>query len=145
MLTARCWLPTRRLPRWWECPPKISWAGRAASFCRLENAIGYDLCQDESYTPSSLQAPATCEGEALRGKRLIVSITYTPLMGEDGRLLNIVANVHDITRFREEEMKSTFTSIISHELKTPVALIKVMRRRWRGPTPVGTAKRRARD
>lgn len=92
----------------------------------LENVIGYDLCQDESYTPSSLQAPATCEGElALRGKRLIVSITYTPLMGEDGRLLNIVANVHDITRFREEEeMKSTFTSIISHELKTPVALIK---------------------
>ena len=33
--------------------------------------------------------------------------------------------MHDITRFREEEeMKSTFTSIISHELKTPVALIK---------------------
>jgi signal transduction histidine kinase len=36
-----------------------------------------------------------------------------------------VVNVHDITRFREEEeIKSTFTSIISHELKTPVALIK---------------------
>jgi signal transduction histidine kinase len=46
-------------------------------------------------------------------------------MGEDGRLLNIIANIHDITRLREEEeMKSTFTSIISHELKTPVALIK---------------------
>lgn len=92
----------------------------------LENVTGYDLCQDEGYTPESLQAPATCEGElALRGKRLAVSVTYTPLMGEDGRLLNVIANVHDITRFREEEeMKSTFTSIISHELKTPVALIK---------------------
>jgi PAS domain S-box-containing protein len=92
----------------------------------LENVTGYDLCQDEGYTPESLRAPATCEGElALRGKRLAVSVTYTPLMGEDGRLLNIIANVHDITRFREEEeMKSTFTSIISHELKTPVALIK---------------------
>jgi signal transduction histidine kinase len=39
--------------------------------------------------------------------------------------VNIIANVRDITRFREaEEMKSTFISVISHELKTPVALIK---------------------
>jgi signal transduction histidine kinase len=35
--------------------------------------------------------------------------------------------VRDITHFREaEEIKSTFISIISHELKTPVALIKGM-------------------
>jgi signal transduction histidine kinase len=33
--------------------------------------------------------------------------------------------VRDITKFREaEEVKSTFISIISHELRTPVALIK---------------------
>jgi signal transduction histidine kinase len=33
--------------------------------------------------------------------------------------------VRDITRFRQaDEMKSTFISVISHELKTPVALIK---------------------
>jgi signal transduction histidine kinase len=33
--------------------------------------------------------------------------------------------VRDITRFREaEELKSTFVSVVSHELKTPVALIK---------------------
>jgi len=33
--------------------------------------------------------------------------------------------VRDITKFREaEELKSTFISIISHELRTPVALIK---------------------
>ena len=36
-----------------------------------------------------------------------------------------IATVRDITRFREaEELKTTFISIISHELKTPVALIK---------------------
>ena len=59
------------------------------------------------------------------GGRISVGITYAPLWGPDGRLLNIIANVRDITRFREaEEMKSTFISIISHELKTPVALIK---------------------
>ena len=41
------------------------------------------------------------------------------------RLVNIIVDVHDITRFREaEELKSTFISVISHELKTPVSLIK---------------------
>jgi len=52
-------------------------------------------------------------------------ITYAPLFDREGRLVNIVGSVRDITRFREaEELKSTFISIISHELKTPVALIK---------------------
>lgn len=56
---------------------------------------------------------------------LPVGITYTPLLSAEGTLLNIIATVRDITRFRQaEEMKSTFISIISHELKTPVALIK---------------------
>ncbi len=42
-----------------------------------------------------------------------------------GGLVNIIVSVQDITRYREEEeMKGTFSSIISHELKTPVALIK---------------------
>src|SRR5439155_24265960 len=36
-----------------------------------------------------------------------------------------VANVRDITPAREaDELKSTLLSVISHELKTPVALIK---------------------
>ena len=92
----------------------------------LENVQGYDLCQDEGYTGQFPADVVHCEGELIRpGKRLVLTVTYTPLYGEDHRLLNIIVNVHDITRFREEEeMKSTFTSIISHELKTPVALIK---------------------
>jgi signal transduction histidine kinase len=54
-----------------------------------------------------------------------VGITYAPLWDSDGKLVSIIANVRDISRFREaEEMKSTFISVISHELKTPVALIK---------------------
>ena len=59
------------------------------------------------------------------GEAITVGITYSPLLNDQGELVNIIANVHDITRFREaEEMKSTFISIISHELKTPVSLIK---------------------
>jgi PAS domain S-box-containing protein len=61
--------------------------------------------------------------ERLDGLTLSVGITYALLPTENGA--NIIANVRDITRFRKaEEMKNTFISVISHELKTPVALIK---------------------
>lgn len=56
---------------------------------------------------------------------LPIGITYVPLLSAEGGLINIIATVRDITRYRQaEELKSTFMSVISHELKTPVALIK---------------------
>ena len=56
---------------------------------------------------------------------LPVGITYAPLKSKDGNLMNIIASVRDISHFRQaEEIKSTFISVVSHELKTPVALIK---------------------
>jgi signal transduction histidine kinase len=67
------------------------------------------------------------EGDFVRNDdiRVTLGITYSPLFDAEGQLVNIIANVRDITRFREtEEMKSTFISVISHELKTPVSLIK---------------------
>ena len=93
----------------------------------LEQVVGDDLCQPD--VREEVEHPETirCEGELVLpgGGHIIVSATYTPLYNEMDQLVNIIVNVHDITRFREEEeMKSTFTSIISHELKTPVALIK---------------------
>lgn len=77
--------------------------------------------------PLTPNATLYVEGDLERasGIPLPVGITYAPLVGSDGSLVNIVATVRDITRFREaEELKSTFISVISHELKTPVALIK---------------------
>ena len=77
--------------------------------------------------PLTPNATLYVEGDLERdsGLTLPVGITYAPLIGVDGKLVNIVATVRDITRFREaEELKSTFISVVSHELKTPVALIK---------------------
>ncbi|HSB65342.1 MAG TPA: ATP-binding protein [Anaerolineales bacterium] len=77
--------------------------------------------------PLTPNAALYVEGDLQRssGVALPVGITYAPLISEGGNLLNIIATVRDITRFREaEELKSTFISVISHELKTPVALIK---------------------
>lgn len=67
------------------------------------------------------------EGELLRrdGMRLSVGIRYAPLLNSDSRLTHLVANVRDITHFRQaQEMQNIFISTVSHELKTPVALIK---------------------
>lgn len=71
--------------------------------------------------------PLYVEGDLVRsdGTRVSVGITYAPLLDREGRVVNLIANVRDITRFREaDDLKNTFISIISHELKTPVALIK---------------------
>lgn len=77
--------------------------------------------------PLTAHATLYVEGDIERpsGVPLSVGITYAPLISADGNLLNIIATIRDITHFREaEELKSTFISVISHELKTPVALIK---------------------
>ncbi|MGH2592867.1 MAG: ATP-binding protein [Anaerolineae bacterium] len=74
-----------------------------------------------------VSGPLYVEGDLQRrdGSRVSVGITYAPLFDREGRVVNLIANVRDITRFREaDELKDTFISIISHELKTPVALIK---------------------
>ncbi len=86
---------------------------------------------DETVIPQLGWRPANdffLEGDMLRNSPLDpipVEITYAPLYSGDGELLNIIASVRDITRFREaEELKANFVSVISHELKTPIALIK---------------------
>jgi PAS domain S-box-containing protein len=76
---------------------------------------------------SAAEARVYAEGDVVRrgGPPLTVGVTATPLYGEEGNLVRVILNVVDITRFRQaEELKSTFVSVVSHELKTPVALIK---------------------
>ena len=93
----------------------------------LENPVGTNLCGPDLSTALEGAGPWQVEGELTRpgGTRVAVSVSYSPLFDEEQRLSYIIANVVDITRFREaEEMKSTFISVISHELKTPVSLIK---------------------
>ncbi len=67
------------------------------------------------------------EGDLRRrdGKHIPVGITYAALFSQENQLVNIIANVRDMTHLREaDDLKNTFISVISHELKTPVALIK---------------------
>ena len=94
----------------------------------LEEVTGQTLCDaDVREVVFPEGQPLAAEGTLTQpgGTRIAVSTTYSPLYDDEGRLTAVIANVVDITRFREaEELKSTFVSVVSHELKTPVALIK---------------------
>jgi PAS domain S-box-containing protein len=77
--------------------------------------------------PLSEHATLYVEGTLLHknGSQIPAGISYAPVFSPDRTLQNTVVSVRDLTRYREaEELKSTFISIISHELKTPVALVK---------------------
>ena len=77
--------------------------------------------------PLTPTATLYVEGDLLRadGSVVAVGVTYAPLLNQAGQLLNVIASVRDVSRFRQaEDLQSTFISVISHELKTPVALIK---------------------
>ena len=111
------------------CQLKISWVRSHEEIVQwAEQKDGQTLEQAETGGwPLTPNAALYVEGDLARteGLPLPVGITYAPLLSPEGSLVNIIASVRDITRFREaEELKSTFISVVSHELKTPVALIK---------------------
>ncbi len=97
----------------------IRWARRPQGMTLPEaEAGGWPLTPNATlYVEGDLSRPG--------GVPLPVGVTYSPVLNADGALLNIITTIRDLSRFREaEELKSTFISVISHELKTPVALIK---------------------
>jgi len=59
------------------------------------------------------------------GLAITLADNYSPQYNEEGEMTQVIANVRDMTRLREaEELKQTLLSVISHELKTPVSIIK---------------------
>jgi signal transduction histidine kinase len=81
---------------------------------------------DEGW-PLPHAAPLYVEGLLRRpdGSPVSLGITYAPLLDHDSRMTDIIANVRDLTRYREEQdLQKTFISVVSHELKTPVSIIK---------------------
>jgi PAS domain S-box-containing protein len=100
-----------------------------AEVLSLEDRQGQSvpLPQPPARRTSAADSRAYVEGSILRrgGPPVAVGVTATPLYDVEGWLVRVILNVVDITRFRQaEELKSTFVSVVSHELKTPVALIK---------------------
>ncbi len=77
------------------------------------------------YVEGALERPLHSRHQNADGNTVNLGITYAPLMDANGRMTDIIANVRNLTRYREQEaMQKTFISVISHELKTPVSIIK---------------------
>jgi PAS domain S-box-containing protein len=54
------------------------------------------------------------------------ALTITPVMGEDGNVINYVGVQHDISALKEvDRLKSQFVSDVSHELRTPLTNIRL--------------------
>ena len=59
------------------------------------------------------------------GQMVEVAVTYSFLQSSEDASISAIASVRDVSRQREaEEMRSIFVSVISHELQTPIAIIK---------------------
>lgn len=93
----------------------------------LQSALDQGWPLQSIHSENAPEVPLYVEGDLRRedGLTLSIAITYAPLFTATGELANIIANVRDITNFRKaQEMQNTFISVISHELRTPVAIIK---------------------
>jgi PAS domain S-box-containing protein len=114
-----------RLTGW----PREEAIGRpCAEVLAIQTAQGVNICLVDC--PLQRQPPATnptAEGwiTSRDGRRLYVRSHYSVQRGPQGEFQGAIANVRDVTDQKiEEEMQSTFISVISHELKTPVSIIK---------------------
>jgi PAS domain S-box-containing protein len=94
----------------------------------LHNRQGVSVC----HTACPLVKPPEdgrlyAEGDTARadGVKVTLADNYSPQHDEEGNIVSVIANVRDVSRLREaEELKNTLLSVISHELKTPVSIIK---------------------
>ncbi len=109
--------------------PREEAIGRpCAEVLAIHNDRGTNLC----LTACPLQAfpldshPAIEGWVAHRdGHEVYVGLSYSPTRDAAGRFVGAIGNVRDLTKQkREEELQATFISVMSHELKTPVSIIK---------------------
>jgi len=59
------------------------------------------------------------------GVKIVFADNYSPQANSNGKIDQYIANIRDVTKLREaDDLKHTLLAVISHELKTPVSIIK---------------------
>ncbi|WP_161975193.1 PAS domain-containing sensor histidine kinase [Tengunoibacter tsumagoiensis] len=96
---------------------------------RPQDRQGNDLRLEESPILQAFAGQEVVNREmvicARDGQRFTVAVTASCVRNARGETMNGILNVRDLTRERQqEEQRSTFISVISHELQTPIAIIK---------------------
>jgi len=96
----------------------------------VRDGHGKELCQilcplaragDEPRSVVEVEGPIKTKD----GQSLEVARTYAVMRSPKAELLGAVINLRDITRLREvENLRSTLLSAVSHQLQTPISIIK---------------------
>ncbi len=67
------------------------------------------------------------EGDIItaQGKRVVIDLHYAVQRSRSGRLRRAVINVRDVSRLHQpDHIRSTLLDLVSHELQTPISIIK---------------------
>ena len=94
----------------------------------LKTSGGISVCRTACplvYPPSDGRLYAEGDTRRVDGVKVSLADNYSPQYDREGNIVQVIANVRDVSRLRDaEEMKNMLLSVISHELKTPVSVIK---------------------
>lgn len=106
----------------------VAYGRPCAEIVGIETPTGDNLCRlDCPLQRPNVGNTAHAEGwiTATDGRRRYIQSTYTIQRDSAGHFLGAFVNVRDITQQRiESETQNTFISVMSHELKTPVSIIR---------------------
>ncbi len=79
-------------------------------------------------SPAEQKSPPLEQHGVIRtksGRNIEVAMVYSIIRSPEGKPLNAVVNVRDLSQFREvENLRETFLSMLGHELQTPLSIIK---------------------
>jgi PAS domain S-box-containing protein len=90
---------------------------------------GNSICDTKCPLRSGSEQETTIEREGTirtcNGRGIPVAMVYSLVRTPEGKPMNAVVNVRDITRLREvESLRETFLAMLGHELQTPLSIIK---------------------
>ena len=93
-------------------------------------ADGREISMETSSLAQALRSATTVRAEEIvlsapDGKRVTTLVNATPLQAEDGAVVSMVVTMQDLAPLEElERLRAEFLSLVSHELRAPLAAIK---------------------
>ena len=96
-------------------------------FLKLVDSQGADVCQTRCPITGRTDGFVYLDGMITTkdGQNVEVGMGYSVAHSPSGELLPTVVNVRDVSRLRQlERMRATLLATVSHELQTPISIIK---------------------
>ena len=106
-----------------------------------ERSDGREISLNELSIARSLIDAETVRAEEIvlsvpDGRRVSVLLNATPIRAENGDVVSIVITMQDLAALNElDRQRSAFLSMVSHELRAPLAAIKGSTAMWFGTAP----------